>query len=134
METLFTKIRDGKIPSKKIWSDELCYSILDINPVNKGHALVISNEPYRNIGECPDATLSHMILVAKKIEAKMREAFGCDGSNIMINNDPASGQEVPHLHIHVIPRYDNDGKGFKLAHCEYSEGEMDKVRALLETR
>lgn len=124
METLFTKIRDGVIPSTKLYQDDLCFVILDINPVHKGHALVIANEPVKNTMECPAQTLSHMIVIAKKLEEKMREVLKCDGSNIMINNDPASGQEVPHLHIHVVPRYENDSNIFCLSHEKYGENEM----------
>ena len=67
-----------------------------------------------------------MMEVAKKVDLKMREALKAEGTNIMINNDPASGQEVPHLHIHVIPRYKDDGKGFILNKDKYSEGEINQ--------
>lgn len=125
METLFTKIRDGIIPSVKLYQDNKCFVILDINPVHKGHALVISAEPYKNINECPEDTLKYMIGIAKKVEAKQREVLKCDGSNILINNDPASGQEVPHLHIHVVPRYNGDKAIYSLSHEQYAEGEMN---------
>lgn len=131
-ETLFTKIRDGEIPSKKLYQDELCFSILDINPINKGHALVISAKPYKNIGECPEETLCHMITIAKRIESRMRDALKCNGSNIIINNDPASGQEVPHLHIHVVPRYSGDGKTIVSRKESYADGEMDKMQETLK--
>lgn len=132
METVFTKIEQGIIPSTKIYEDELCFVILDINPVKKGHSLVIAKEVYPNIGSTPDETLTHMILVAKRIEARQREVLGNQGSNIIINNDPASGQEVPHLHIHVIPRFEGDGRKHFQEHDKYSDGEMaefgDKLR------
>ncbi|MCQ2411338.1 MAG: HIT family protein [Sphaerochaetaceae bacterium] len=132
METIFTKIEQGIIPSTKIYEDELCFVILDINPVKKGHSLVIAKEVYPNIASTPDETLTHMILVAKRIEARQREVLGNQGSNIIINNDPASGQEVPHLHIHVIPRFEGDGRKHFQEHDKYSDGEMkefgDKLR------
>ncbi|MCF0262075.1 MAG: HIT family protein [Sphaerochaetaceae bacterium] len=132
METLFTKIEQGIIPSTKIYEDDYCFVILDINPVKKGHALVISRQPNPNIASCPDDILQHMIVVAKKIDAKQREVLGNQGSNIIINNDPASGQEVPHLHIHVIPRFEGDNRKHFQEHDKYQEGEMqsfgDKLR------
>lgn len=132
METIFTKIAQGAIPSTKIYEDELCFAILDINPVKKGHSLVIAKEVYPNIASTPDETLTHMILVAKKIEMRQREVLGNQGSNIIINNDPASGQEVPHLHIHVIPRFEGDGRKHFQEHDKYEDGEMsqygDKLR------
>ena len=132
METVFTKIRDGVIPSTKLYQDDVCFVILDINPVHKGHALVIANQPYCNTLECPEDTLKHMIAVAKKIDEKQRKELKCDGSNIIINNDPASGQEVPHLHIHVIPRYNNDGNKYAFNHETYAENEMKEMKKKLE--
>ena len=123
-ETLFTKICAGTIPSTKLYQDDTCFVILDINPVIKGHALVIASQPYRNVQECPDDVLCHMMMIAKKLECRMRDILQCDGSNILINNDPASGQEVPHIHIHVIPRFENDSRKLGFTHDSYSEGEM----------
>lgn len=134
MQTIFTKIEKGEIPSTKIYDDELCFAILDINPVNKGHSLVISKAVYPNMASTPDEVLSHMILVAKKVEAKQREALLCQGSNIIINNDPASGQEVPHLHIHVIPRFEGDGRKHFAEHDKYSDGEMADYGKRLEIK
>ena len=132
METIFTKIRQGVIPSTKIYEDDICFVILDINPVKKGHALVIASEPYPNLAACPDDVLSHMISVAKKIDARQRAVLGNDGSNIIINNDPASGQEVPHIHIHVIPRFTGDGRKHFQDHDSYADGEMAEIGARLK--
>ena len=132
METLFTKICQGVIPSTKLYEDDICFVILDINPVKKGHALVIAREPYPNMAACPDDVLAHMISVAKKIDARQRAVLGNDGSNIIINNDPASGQEVPHIHIHVIPRYTGDGRRHFQDHDVYADGEMAEIGARLK--
>ena len=126
MKTVFEMIIDGDIPSVNLYEDDVCLVILDINPIQKGHALVISKKPYPRFTESPCQELSHMMEVAKKVDLKMREALKAEGTNIMINNDPASGQEVPHLHIHVIPRYKDDGKGFILNKDKYSEGEINQ--------
>ncbi len=133
MATVFELIRDNQIPSVKIYEDDLCFVILDLSPVNKGHALVISKEAKPTFDSVDDKTLYHMIDVAKKVDRKMRDTLGADGTNIMINNGPASGQEVPHLHIHVIPRFDGDGKTFVFPSKEkYEEGEMEKYGELLK--
>lgn len=130
-ETVFTKICAGVIPSTKLYEDDVCFVILDINPVIKGHSLVISKIPYKNVGECPEDVLSHLICVAKKVEAKQRKTLKCDGSNVIINNDPASGQEVPHIHIHVIPRFEGDGRVFGFAHEKYEGNEMSEFGSKL---
>lgn len=124
METIFSRIVAGELPAVKLFEDELCIVTLDINPVKKGHALVISKKQYPTISQCPDDVLGHMMGIVKMMDAKMRKALSCDGTNILINNSPASGQEIPHLHIHVIPRYDNDGLKFGFSKESYVEGEM----------
>ena len=130
-ETIFTKIRDGIIPSNKLYEDELCFVILDINPIKKGHILVISNKPYTDISECPDDVISHLIKIAKMFDLKLREKLKCDGTNILINNGSSSGQEIPHIHIHVIPRYKNDGIKFGFSHEKYEENEISKFKEML---
>ena len=132
MKTIFELIIDGEIPSTIIYEDDICISILDINPVNKGHALVISKTRYPVFTQCPKEELSHMMEIAKKIDLKLRDELKCEGTNILINNDPASGQEVFHLHIHVIPRYTNDGNKFNFNKKTYSDGEINKMGELLK--
>ncbi len=124
MDTVFTKIIEGSIPSTKLYEDALCLAILDINPMNKGHALVICKECHPTITECPDDILGHLLSVAKLLDGKMRSAIGAEATNILINNGPAAGQEVPHLHIHVIPRYFNDNKRLSLTKEKYGPEEM----------
>lgn len=124
METLFTKIIEGKIPSVPLYRDQECLVILDIAPVNKGHVLVISTSPYPTIGSCPPATLAHLMAVVQKVDDVLRSRLGAEATNIVINNGPAAGQEVPHLHIHVIPRYRDDGKHLIFEKEKYQEREM----------
>lgn len=124
MATIFEMIRDGQIPSVKLHEDEKCFVILDINPVSKGHALVISKECYPTFTDIDEETLNHMMHVARLLDQKMRTELKADGTNIMINNSPASGQEVPHLHIHVIPRFNGDGKTPCFKKDKYEDGEI----------
>lgn len=132
METIFTKIMEGKIPSVRLHEDELCFVILDINPVNKGHLLIISKECYPTVADCPNATLCHLMLVAKRADAKLRDILHCDATNLIINNGKAGGQEVPHLHLHVIPRWENDTKSIHLQKETYTDGEMAEYGKKLE--
>jgi len=131
METIFTKIINQEIPSIQLHADDQCIVILDIAPVNKGHALVISRKPYPTLAECPSEVLAHLMDVAKRLDGVMRKSLGAEATNILINNGPAAGQEVPHLHIHVIPRYAGDGKKIIPMKESYAEGEMDRYGTLL---
>lgn len=132
METIFTKILEGKIPSVKLHEDEQCFAILDINPVNKGHILIITKVAYPTLADCPDETISHLMVLAKKADLKLRQQTGCSATNLVINNGKASGQEVPHMHLHIIPRFENDNKGFKLVKESYTDGEMAAYGKKLE--
>ena len=132
METIFTKIIKGEIPATKLYSDDMCIAILDIAPVNKGHALVISREPFPTIGDCPSPVLAHMMKIVQKLDAALRRKLGAEATNIVINNGPAAGQEVPHLHIHIIPRYSDDGKRFIPQKTTYAEGEIDQIAHKLQ--
>ena len=131
MATVFEMIINGEIPSTKLFEDEDVLVILDINPVEKGHALVISKVVYPNFTDAPACLLSHMMEIAQKVDRKQREALGCDGTNILINNGPAAGQEIPHLHIHVIPRYKDDGQQLGFGKQKYEEGELQDFGAKL---
>lgn len=132
MATVFTKIINREIPSVQLHEDEKSLVILDISPINKGHALVISKNEYVTILECPQEELSYLMDIARKTAEKMQEILHIDGFNIMINNGPASGQEVPHLHIHVIPRYEDDGKTPRLIKDSYDQDEMERFGELLK--
>ncbi|MGD1815717.1 MAG: HIT family protein [Pleomorphochaeta sp.] len=131
MSTIFEKIIKNEIPSKKIYEDDICLVILDINPVNKGHALVINKKPYPTFSECPADELSHMMEIAKKVDKMQREKLKCEGTNVLINNSKAANQEIPHLHIHVIPRYSDDDVKLKLRHLTYENDELNEIGDLL---
>lgn len=131
METVFTKIINGEIPSVTLHADDLCVVILDIAPANKGHALVISRFPYPTISDCPDDVLGHMMAIAKRVDKVQRDRLHADATNIVVNNGPAAGQEVPHLHIHVIPRFHGDGKRFIPTKEQYAQGELASMGELL---
>ena len=131
MATVFEMIINGDIPSTRLYEDDEVLVILDINPIAKGHSLVISKTAYPNFTDCPAGRLAHMMEIAQKVDLKLRSALGCDGTNILINNGPAAGQEIPHLHIHVIPRYKDDGQTFGFEKTKYADGEIAQYGAML---
>lgn len=124
MRTIFEKIINNEIPSIKLYEDRVCLVILDINPINKGHALVISKKPYPTFSECPIDELAHLMKIAKKVDSIQREKLSCEGTNIVINNSKAANQEIPHLHIHVIPRYMGDNSMLATKHESYRRDEL----------
>jgi len=108
---IFCKIANGEIPSATIYEDELFRVILDISPASKGHALILPKEHYRNLFEIPDDLAAKAFVLAKKIMTKMKDVVGCDGYNLVQNNEPSAGQTVFHFHIHMIPRFEGDNLG-----------------------
>jgi histidine triad (HIT) family protein len=107
--SLFEKIVNRDIPATIVYEDEETLAFMDIGPIIKGHTLVIPKTCYDPITETPDEVVAHLMVVAKRIAAAQMKALGADGINIMQNNGKAAGQEVPHIHIHVIPRFTDDG-------------------------
>ncbi len=128
MSTVFTKIINKEIPATILYEDELSIAILDIAPVNKGHSLVIAKEEIPTTDQCPDELLAHLMRVVRRLDMRMRERFNIEATNIIINNGKAAGQEVPHLHIHIIPRAADDGKTITMPKCRYGEGELEHYR------
>lgn len=122
---LFCKIVKGEIPCTKIYEDEEMISFLDISPCVKGHALVVPKQHYENIYDVSDDVLSKIAVVAKKIALKQKKVLNCNGGNVFFNVNQCGGQLVPHIHMHVVPRYNNDQKIFKFnIHDKYEESEM----------
>ena len=109
-DCIFCKIANGEIPSNTIFEDDNFRVILDNGPATKGHALVLPKKHYADLFEIPEETLAGAVKTAKKVAANMKDKLGCDGLNLVQNNGAAAGQTVMHFHLHIIPRYENDGQ------------------------
>jgi histidine triad (HIT) family protein len=111
-DCVFCKIRDGKIPSKKIYEDDATLAFMDINPLNNGHCLVVTKRHAATIWDAEVADLQAAIATAKKVATAVRETVKPDGLNMLQANGAAAFQSVAHYHLHLIPRWVRDGKGF----------------------
>jgi histidine triad (HIT) family protein len=107
-ECIFCKIINKEIPSDIIYEDINTIAILDIKPVNPGHTLIIPKEHSETILDTKEETLKELITITKKITPAILKATNTKAFNININNNKIAGQEVPHLHFHIIPRKEND--------------------------
>lgn len=103
MSTIFEKIIAGEVPSTKIYEDEKTFAFLDIEPVADGHTLLITKEPYRWIQDVPDDLLADLFIKAKELMRVIKKAMECDYVQLSV-----VGKDVPHVHIHLIPRYFDD--------------------------
>lgn len=111
-DCVFCKIRDGQIPSMKVYEDERTLCFMDINPLNSGHCLVVTRAHAPTLWEAEVADLQAAIATARRIAVAIRAALKPDGLNLVQANGAAAFQSVPHFHLHLIPRWTNDGKGF----------------------
>lgn len=105
---IFCKILAGEIPSVTVYEDDDFKAILDVNPAVRGHVIILPKIHSANLFELPDEYAGKIMIVAKKIAAAVKEAYECDGVNVLQNNGEAAGQSVFHLHVHVIPRFKGD--------------------------
>ncbi len=126
-DCIFCKIANGEIPSATVFENEDCRVILDIAPAAKGHAIMLVKKHVANIIELDAETAGRIFSVVPKIAAAIKEITGCDGMNILQNNGTAAGQTVFHLHIHFIPRFENDTVNVKWATGSYADGEANEL-------
>ena len=126
---IFCKLANKDIPTNIIYEDEKFTVILDASPATKGHALILPKNHAANIYELPDKDAADIFVLAKKMAKKMTEILQCDGFNIVQNNGEVAGQTVFHFHMHLIPRYLNDGNQEKLTwnHADISAEEIEKI-------
>jgi histidine triad (HIT) family protein len=109
-ETVFTKILSGAIPSHKVYEDDQVFAFLDINPIARGHTLVIPKEPAATLDQLSDDAAAAIGRALPRIARAVLAATGTRDFNVLQNNGSAAHQAVHHVHFHIIPRHD-DGSG-----------------------
>lgn len=130
-DCLFCKIVKGKIPCYKVYEDKKVFAFLDINPITKGHTLVIPKKHYENMFDCKDKILEKMIKATQKIATHYKEKLGCTGVNILNASGQSAEQTVFHIHFHIIPRFENDG--YKIfTSTGYEKEDLDKLANILK--
>ena len=112
MDCVFCKIRDGQIPSARVYEDDRTIAFMDINPLNDGHTLVIPRAHAATLFEADEADLRAAIATAKRVAVAIQDGLHPDGLNLLQANGAAAFQSVPHFHFHLVPRFTGDGKGF----------------------
>ena len=131
---IFCKIANGEIPSATIYEDEEFRVFLDLNPASRGHALLVPKEHFSNLFEMDDEHCAKAMILAKKTAERMKEKLGCDGVNLVQNNGEAAGQTVFHFHMHLIPRWKDDGVGVTWKPGELSDEEREELKALFSDK
>ena len=110
-DCIFCKIIAGDIPGKVVYEDDQVIAFLDINPLADGHTMVIPRAHGQHLEDFGDEAVAAVFRAVRRVAAAQREALGADATTIGINNGPAAGQVVPHLHVHIVPRRVGDAGG-----------------------
>lgn len=112
-DCVFCKIISGDLPGTIVDEDQHCLVIMDIQPINQGHVLVIPKQHLEYLDDLPPDLASHLFRVTRKVARGLRKSgIRCEGINLLVADGKEANQEIPHFHFHVVPRYQNDGFGF----------------------
>ncbi|UWG52167.1 HIT family hydrolase [Halalkaliarchaeum sp. AArc-CO] len=110
-ETIFDKIVAGEIPARTVHETDTTLAFLDANPLAPGHTLVIPKDGYERVRDLPPSLSADLFAAVHELTPRIEDAVDADATTIGINDGPAAGQEVPHVHVHIVPRFEGDGGG-----------------------
>ena len=122
MATIFSRIIAGEIPSYKVAEDDRYYAFLDINPLAKGHTLVVPKQEVDYLFDLDDETLAGMMVFAKKVAAKIKREIACKKVAVVV-----LGLEVPHAHLHLIPNQNESGVDFQREKLQLTPDEFREI-------
>ena len=130
-DCIFCKIVKGDLPSFKVYEDDRVFAFLDINPVSKGHTLIIPKAHAENLGEIAEEDLMAIHRVSQKMYRAMQTALGADGVALVQANGKAVNQIVMHYHLHLIPRKNSESR-LAATSWELVPGDMEAIKATSE--
>jgi histidine triad (HIT) family protein len=111
-DCVFCGILAGRLPASVVMRDAGCTAFMDIEPVNAGHILVVPDDHAASLADLPEDAGARLFRTAQKVAGALYESsLGCEGVNLLLADGEAAGQEVFHVHLHVIPRFEGDGFG-----------------------
>lgn len=133
-QCVFCKIIKGEISAKKVYEDEECIAVMDINPANPGHLLIIPKEHYQIMPQIPEYTVERLFMVSKALTQATLKALKSQGTTIFAANGMAAGQKAPHFLVHVIPRFEGDNLPLQVPEREISEAELQNIKKEITPR
>ncbi len=131
-QCIFCHIAAGRVASRKIYEDDKVVAVLDINPANPGHVLIVPKEHYVIMPQIPEDVLEHIGMIAKGISHAQLKAFKAQGTNIFVANGVAAGQRAQHFMMHVIPRMERDDVGLILPERSMASADAKKAQQVLK--
>ena len=133
-QCIFCHIISGKVQAKKIFEDDRTLAVLDINPANPGHILLLPKEHYAIMPQLPEDELIHIFMVAKSLSNTALKSLEASGTNIIVANGPAAGQKAQHFMVHIIPRKENDNLSFSVPQQKIPEKDLDVIKDKLSKK
>jgi histidine triad (HIT) family protein len=128
-ECIFCDILAGAAPADFVYRDKLCAAFMDIRPVNPGHVLVVPCIHAELLPELDEGTIRQMLWVAQKVDAALRTSgIQCEAVNLFLADGRAAGQDVMHVHLHVIPRFRGDGHHLRFSPAYFSLTPADMLK------
>lgn len=114
-DSIFSRIIRGEIPCHRVYQDEWVLAFLDINPLSRGHTLIVTKEPAETMAELSDPAAAGLGRALPRVCRAVMRATGASAYNLLQNNGRDAGQEVMHVHVHIIPRYAHLDTGLKVS-------------------
>src|SRR3989338_9323362 len=130
-QCIFCQIISGNVQSRKVYEDDSVIAILDVNPANPGHMLIMPREHYSIMPQMPDEETGHIFAVAKALSNAALRSLEVQGSNIIVANGVVAGQRAQHFMVHLIPRKENDNLNFQVPQKTMEDSELKKIRKVL---
>jgi histidine triad (HIT) family protein len=129
MPCVFCQIRDGEIPAIRVAEEERAFAFMDRNPVNDGHVLIAPRAHAGTLFDIPEEELLAVMRLTRRVAAGIRESLRPEGLHLLQNSGRAAFQSVPHFHVHLIPRWSGDGRGFN---WQLVPGDLARMQATAE--
>ncbi|WP_436346388.1 HIT family protein [Natronorubrum sp. FCH18a] len=138
MSTIFSQIVEGEIPARVVYEDETTMAFLDANPLASGHTLVIPKDEYERLNDIPDDVAADLYATIHRMVPAVEESVDADATTVAFNNGEEAGQEVPHVHCHIVPRFEGDGggpiHGITGERPDLADDELDDIADGIESR
>ncbi|WP_226039801.1 HIT family protein [Natrinema sp. DC36] len=138
MSTIFSQIVEGEIPARIVYEDETTIAFLDANPLAPGHTLVIPKDEYERLNDVPEDVATDLYATIHRMVPAVEESVDADATTVAFNNGEEAGQEVPHVHCHIVPRFEGDGGGPIHAMfggpADLEDDELDDIADEIESR
>jgi histidine triad (HIT) family protein len=126
-QCIFCQIASGQVASKKIYEDDKVVAVLDINPANPGHVLLMTKEHYVVMPQIPDDVVAHIGMITKALSHALLRALKAQGTTIFVANGVTAGQRAQHFMLHLIPRMEGDGVGIEYPEHSISDADYKKI-------